>query len=79
MVAVVEVKSLTDDNEAFQIRHGLGQVLDYAYRLRARGFTTQAYVAVEREPDRSSHWRGVCQEQAVVLTWAPNFPGVFAG
>jgi hypothetical protein len=70
---VAEVKSLTDSNEAFQIRHGLGQVLDYAHRLRQRGFSVKPVLAVEREPTEAAHWAALCNRQEVVLTWAPDF------
>jgi hypothetical protein len=74
-VAVVEVKSLTQDNESFQVRHGLGQVLDYAHRLDVRGFDTRPLLALEREPVQREHWLGLCRRHGVTLTWAMNFPG----
>lgn len=74
-VVVAEVKSLTQDNELFQIRHGLGQVLDYAHRLQTRGFTTRPVLVLERKPKAVDHWSGLCTSSGVTLTWAPAFAG----
>lgn len=75
-VAVAEVKSLTEDNELFQVRHGLGQVLDYAHRLQGRGFRTRPLLVLERQPQAVQHWAGLCASSGVTLTWAPSFSGV---
>jgi len=75
-VTVVEVKSLTVENELFQLRHGLGQVLDYAHRLQVRGFRTRCVLALERCPVAVDHWQSLCGKNNVVLTWAPEFHGV---
>lgn len=74
-VAVVEVKSLTPDNEAFQVRHGLGQVLDYGHRLAVRGFQVRPLLALERQPIQQEHWSGLCERHGVALTWGLAFPG----
>lgn len=74
-VVVAEVKSLTQENELFQIRHGLGQVLDYAHRLQTRGFTTRPVLVLERKPKAVDHWSGLCASSGVTLTWAPAFAG----
>jgi hypothetical protein len=74
-LCVAEVKSLTTDNEAWQVRHGIGQVLDYALRLERRGFVCRPYVVVEKKPSQADHWQELCQRHGVVLTWAPDFPG----
>ncbi len=77
-VVVAEVKSLTKDNELFQLRHGLGQVLDYAHRLQARGFRTRPLLVLEREPVAEGHWNGLCAASGVTLAWAPTFVGVLS-
>lgn len=75
-VGVAEVKSNTKGNEAFQIRHGLGQVLDYGYRMEARGFRPQLYLALEKKPQEVAHWEPLCAGHGVTLTWAPAFPRI---
>ncbi len=47
---VVEVKSISSGNEASQLRLGIGQVLDYAFRYQSAGHSARAVLAVEREP-----------------------------
>lgn len=47
---IAEVKSITEGNEAFQVRHGLGQVLDYGLRLNERGFHTKLFLVLEASP-----------------------------
>lgn len=70
------MKSLTIENEIFQIRHGLGQVLDYGFRLRTRGFEPQLFLVLERQPERVEHWSSLCTESGVTLTFAPEFAEV---
>ncbi|MCC3280723.1 hypothetical protein LJ754_16375 [Arthrobacter sp. zg-Y40] len=74
-VSVVEVKSNTDSNEASQIRHGLGQVLDYGHRMKQRGFPPRLFLVLERKPANEIHWIDLCSTHAVTLTWAPAFHG----
>lgn len=74
-VGVAEVKSNTGDNEAFQIRHGLGQVLDYGHRMKGRGFRPRLFLVLERKP-QGAHWRELCSAHNVTLTWGPTFTGV---
>jgi hypothetical protein len=74
---VAEVKSITEGNEAFQIRHGLGQVLDYGHRLTSRGFQPKLILVLEAKPRDAAHWKPLCAEHGVILTWGPFFPGVF--
>lgn len=76
---VAEVKSNTEENEAFQVRHGLGQVLDYGHRLKDRGFPTKLFLVLETKPRGATHWKSLCAEHEVVLTWAPFFPGISEG
>jgi hypothetical protein len=73
---VAEIKSNTAGNEAFQIRHGLGQVLDYGHRIKHRGFATRLFLVLEREPEKQNHWMSLCSVHDVKLTWAPAFHGV---
>jgi hypothetical protein len=75
---LAEIKSLTEANETDQIRHGLGQVLDYALRLERRGFCPRPYVVLERQPSNEHHWRALCQRHGVQLTWAPEFPNLMS-
>jgi hypothetical protein len=72
---VVEVKSLTAKNETSQLRMGLGQVLQYRHTLKIFG-DVRAVLALERRPVDPA-WELLCNELGVVLTWAPDFPGVF--
>ena len=64
---VGEVKSLHSLNEREQLRLGLGQVLEFAYRLDA-----SPVLIVEQEPG-ADFWDGLCRSQRVRLVW----PGVF--
>lgn len=75
-VGIAEVKSNTAENEAFQVRHGLGQVLDYGHRMALRGFRPKRYLVLERKP-QDSHWRDLCAAHDVTLTWGQFFPNVF--
>lgn len=72
-VTVVEVKSLTNQNERLQLRLGLGQVLQYAFHLQAPGWKIQPVLAVEREP-RDARWKMICERHGVKLVW----PGTMA-
>jgi hypothetical protein len=68
-IYVVEVKSLTDQNEEKQLRLGLGQVLRYAHVLRSRtNREVVAVLALERAPADTS-WRHLCAEVGVRLVW----------
>jgi len=69
---VAEVKSLTDVNETRQLRLGLGQVLEYRYRLEQRGVTTRGVLAVEKQPSDPS-WVGICARSEVLLVWPATF------
>lgn len=75
-VGVAEVKSITDGNEAFQIRHGLGQVLDYGHRMKFRGFSPRLFLILERKPQNEGHWTALCAAHAVTVAWAPSFAGI---
>jgi hypothetical protein len=76
---VAEVKSLTGARQEQQIRLGIGQVLDYAHAVRTDppvGISAPKPVLVlEREPD-DPRWSDLCESLGILLTWAPEFPGV---
>lgn len=74
-VGIAEVKSNTKENEAFQVRHGLGQVLDYGHRMKGRGFRPRLFLVLERKPQEGIHWSALCAAHDVTLTWAPSFSG----
>lgn len=67
---VAEIKSLRVENEAHQIRLGLGQVLDYVHQLTRLGLDARAALVVEEEP-ASGHWPDLCATHRVVLAWPP--------
>ena len=67
---VAEVKSLSVENEAHQIRLGLGQVLDYVHQLAGFGLAIRAALVVEEEP-AGGRWADLCAAHGVVLTWPP--------
>lgn len=75
---VAEVKSLTAENEAFQLRHALGQVLDYKHRLARRNFDATPCVALENRPERLEHWRSLYASIGVTLTFGPHFLAISA-
>ncbi len=67
---LVEVKSLTAENEADQIRLGLGQVLDYRWTFTdARPHTPVTAVLVIEQAPRDQRWVLVCAAAGVLLTW----------
>jgi hypothetical protein len=71
---VAEVKSITDDNEAEQIRRGIGQCVDYRQAVRvATGGAARSVLVLEREP--SSRWLDVCAEAEIVVAWPDAFAG----
>jgi hypothetical protein len=75
-IHVAEVKSLTGARESSQIRIGLGQVLEYAWRLRDRlARPVHPVLAIERQPSDSS-WVSICATSRVLLAWPPDFSGV---
>jgi hypothetical protein len=75
-LGIAEVKSNTEGNEAFQVRHGLGQVLDYGHRMKGRGFRPKLFLILEQKPHGAIHWSELCAAHDVTLTWAPLFSGV---
>jgi len=75
-VTVVEVKSLTNANEAGQIRPGLGQILDYRHLLERAGETVRAVLAVEKEPT-NPRWTDLCARHGAELVWPDCFAVLF--
>jgi hypothetical protein len=85
-----EVKSLTVENESWQIRLAIGQVLDYVHTLdslrKADSLPPQwngvhavrGVVAVERQPTKVDHWTGLCNEHDIILTWPEKYDDMLA-
>jgi hypothetical protein len=86
-----EVKSLTDENETWQIRLAIGQVLDYVHMLDSRRKVdslpphwkgvraVRGVVAVERQPTKVDHWTGLCEKLGIILTWPEKYDDTLAG
>jgi hypothetical protein len=85
-----EVKSLTNENESWQIRLAIGQVLDYVHKLDSRRKTdslpphwkgvhaVRGVVAVERQPKEVGHWTGLCEKYDIILTWPEKYDDTLA-
>ncbi|HEY9476526.1 MAG TPA: hypothetical protein VIS06_22095 [Mycobacteriales bacterium] len=71
---IAEVKSLSEANEAQQIRLGLGQVLEYACIVSLRR-PARGVLVLEREP-QGKHWSAVAESAGVQIAWAPAFEGL---
>ncbi|MFE5600712.1 hypothetical protein ACFQ8O_16195 [Streptomyces coelicoflavus] len=74
-VFIAEVKSLTGAREDQQIRLGIGQVLDYAYQLRAAHPDRRLHpvLVLEKRPV-DPRWSSLARSAGIGLTWAPGFP-----
>ena len=91
MAFIGEVKSLTDENETWQIRLAIGQVLDDVHILDSRRkvnslpphwkgvHTVRGVVAVERQPTKVDHWTGLCEKLGIILTWPEKYDDTLAG
>ncbi|MFE2724761.1 hypothetical protein [Kitasatospora sp. NPDC059327] len=77
LVSVCEVKSLGGGSHAERMRAAVGQVLDYAQRLRAYEAQVRPVVWVERKPREADHWKRVCAGAGVVLAWPGKEHRVF--
>lgn len=64
---VVEIKSLTG---ASILRLGIGQVLDYAVRLREQGCTVVPHLWLGGPPVEPAHWCEVAWTAGVQLSWS---------
>lgn len=69
---VVEVKSITDDNEEHQLRLGLGQVLRYRQRLAAQGHDGVRPVLAASRPVTDPTWVTGCETIDGVLVVDPT-------
>jgi len=88
---IAEVKSLTDENETWQIRLAIGQVLDYVHTLDSLRRVdslpphwmgvraVRGVVAVERQPHKPGHWKGLCDKLGIILTWPGRYDDMLAG
>jgi hypothetical protein len=72
VLAVAEIKSLTDENEERQLRLGLGQVLRYRHLMLQVYEDVSAWLVVERQPI-STGWIDLCDSLDVRLAWPPHF------
>jgi hypothetical protein len=74
---VGEVKSLTSKSAVQQIRLGLGQILEYAQRIRGQRpeLSVKPVLVLEKEPPRQG-WSDIAESAGVLLTWAPDFPRI---
>jgi len=85
-----EVKSLTNENETWQIRLAIGQVVDYVHMLdslRNEGSlppdwdgvqAIRGVVAVERQPTKAEYWTGLCERLGIILTWPEKYHDTLA-
>jgi hypothetical protein len=76
-ITVVEVKSLTAQNQSGQLRLGLGQLLEYQYQLaQMHEQPVRAVLAVE-QPPADPHWAPLCDELEVLLVHPDNLHRLF--
>lgn len=75
-VRVVEVKSLTHQNEVRQLRYAIGQVLHYCFMLQWPVATTTPVIALERRPS-DDIWENLCEEVGIRLVWPATFDDLF--
>jgi hypothetical protein len=66
---VCEVKS-TSNNEAHQLRLGLGQIIQYRHLLASVGgrVDVQGCLLIENQP-ADAHWMDICRAERIVLFW----------
>ncbi len=73
VIWVAEVKSLTATNESIQLRLGLGQVLEYGWRLaRYHKQPVRTVLVPERVPLDLS-WSEIAAESGAVVSWPDEF------
>ena len=72
---IAEVKSISPATEIQQMRLGLGQLLDYRGRLAKQKHKVRAVLVLSKKPADAA-WQGICRAVDVLLTWAPDFPGL---
>ena len=85
-----EVKSLTDENETWQIRLAIGQVSDYVHTLDSRRKedalpqhwqgvrAIRGVVVVEHQPKNHQYWMSLCEKLGIILTWPGKFDDMLA-
>jgi hypothetical protein len=74
---VVEVKSVTAESERQQTRLGIGQVLEYAFRLRRDGHRVRPVLALSRTPTRQDTAE-LCKELGITLCSPTTFISALA-
>lgn len=72
---IAEVKSLTIANETGQMRSAIGQLLDYAFQVRAHRKEVRPVIVLERAPV-SDRWVALCGELKIALSWPGNFDSI---
>ena len=70
---MVEVKSLTELNERYQMRMGIGQLLEYQHRLSETVPDITTILAVEQKPSAHELWLGLCKKHGISLVWPEIF------
>jgi len=65
---IVEIKSMTSENERHQLRLALGQVLDYVHRVEEHGTKASGAIVIEKPPS-NARWERLCAKHGVVLAW----------
>jgi hypothetical protein len=78
-VTVVEVKSITAENEERQLRIGLGQILRYRDLTQRHrpGVAVRAVLAAERQPSDGT-WSSLCSDLDVILVWPQTMANLFS-
>jgi len=71
-LTVVEVKSITDDNEVHQVRLAIGQVSEYAGVLQAVVTAVRPVIALERPLTKDS-LLAACTRAGIIVTWPGRF------
>lgn len=75
---VAEIKSITAQNESVQMRLGLGQVIEYAWRLRQRHACEVRAVLVPEGPPGDPSWIEIAQQPGVLVSWPSAFSSLAA-
>lgn len=70
---VAEIKSTTGQNESTQLRLGLGQVLEYSWRLSQWHKRAVRPVLVPEQRPVDDSWGAISAECGVLLTWPDSF------
>ncbi|MEX2324051.1 MAG: hypothetical protein WEA29_09820 [Acidimicrobiia bacterium] len=73
---IVEVKSLTEQNETRQMRYAIGQVLSYCAFLRWPVSRRIPVIALERRPS-ADEWAELCAAIGIRLVWPDTFGELF--